>query len=171
MDDAPPQVRKGNGRAARHPERAHHPGGADHARVSHRRRLQARRADSARTDRALGQLVTADPVALLDLVDWRRRVGDLYRIGGPDALEKFREGRDRLFKSHPQSPLEPHEPATFTGLHYFPHDPAYRVQTRIEPADGSDLLIDTGGDDGAVPDRSAGRLPFRVAVPPCRLTV
>jgi hypothetical protein len=116
-------------------------------------------------------LVSTDPVALLDLVDWRRRVGDLYRTGGPDALEKFREGRNRLFKSHPQSPIEPEERAPFTGLHYFPHDPAFRVNARIQSADGSELLIDTGGDDGAVRYRRAGELVFRLAGEPCKLTV
>jgi uncharacterized protein (DUF1684 family) len=115
--------------------------------------------------------VSTDPVALLDLVDWRRRVGDLYRTGGPDALEKFREGRNRLFKSHPQSPIEPEERAPFTGLHYFPHDPAFRVNARIQSADGSELLIDTGGDDGAVRYRRAGELVFRLAGEPCKLTV
>ncbi len=115
--------------------------------------------------------MSTDPVALFDLVDWRRRVGDLYRIGAPDALEKFRAGRDRLFKSHPQSPIEPEERASFTGLHYFPHDPAFRVHARIQAADGSELLIDTGGEDGAVRYRRAGELVFRLAGQPCRLTV
>jgi uncharacterized protein (DUF1684 family) len=115
--------------------------------------------------------VSTDPVALLDLVDWRRRVGDLYRIGGPDAVEKFREGRNRLFKSHPQSPIEPEERASFTELHYFPHDPAFRVSARIQAADGSELLIDTGGEDGAVRYRRAGELVFHLAGQPCRLTV
>jgi hypothetical protein len=112
-----------------------------------------------------------DPVALLDLVDWRRRVGDLYRIGGPDALEEFRKGRDRLFKSHPQSPIEPEERASFTGLRYFPGDPVYRVNARMQAGDGSELLIDTGGEDGAVRYRRAGELLFRLAGEPCRLTV
>jgi uncharacterized protein len=116
-------------------------------------------------------LVSTDPVALLDLVDWRRRVGDLYRSGGPDALEQFRTGRDSLFKSHPQSPIEPEERASFTGLHYFPHDPAFRVHARIQAADGSELLIDTGGEDGSVRYRRAGELVFRLAGQPCRLTV
>jgi uncharacterized protein len=116
-------------------------------------------------------VVTPDPVALLDLVDWRRRVGDLYRTGEPVALEKFREGRDRLFKAHPQSPIEPEERASFTGLHYFAHDPAFRVPARIQAADGSELLIDTGGEDGAVRYRRAGKLVFRLAGEPCELTV
>jgi uncharacterized protein (DUF1684 family) len=109
--------------------------------------------------------------ALLDLVDWRRRVGDLYRLRGADALERWRRGRDELFKTHPQSPIEPEERASFGGLQYFPHDPAYRVRASLEDGDGAELLIDTGGEDGAVRYRRAGRLVFELADRPCRLTV
>jgi uncharacterized protein len=113
----------------------------------------------------------ADAQALLDLVDWRRRVGDLYRISGPDANVRFRQQRDELFRSHPQSPIEPDERASFKGLRYFPYEAAYRVQAWFEPADGSELVIDTGGEDGAVRYRRAGRLVFELGGSPCRLTV
>jgi uncharacterized protein (DUF1684 family) len=116
-------------------------------------------------------LVTVDPVAVLDLADWRRRVGDLYRLRGPDALDRFRAGKDALFKSHPQSPVEPEERDVFSGLHYFPPDPAFRVPAQMDPGDGSELLIDTGGEDGAVRYRRAGVLRFQLAGEPCRLTV
>jgi uncharacterized protein (DUF1684 family) len=118
-------------------------------------------------------LVRPDPVALLDLVDWRRRVGDLYRIGGANtnALQRFRTGRDELFRTHPQSPIEAEERVSFGGLHYFPEDPAFRVQARMEAGDGSELLIDTGGEDGAIRYRRAGRLKFQLAGEPCELTV
>ncbi|HYT11839.1 MAG TPA: DUF1684 domain-containing protein [Candidatus Nitrosopolaris sp.] len=112
-----------------------------------------------------------DPVALLDLVDWRRRVGDLYRTSGPAAVETFRKGRDELFKSHPQSPIDPEERHVFAGLKYFAYDPAYRVPAKMAAADGSELLIDTGGDDGAIQYRRAGELHFRLAGEPCKLTV
>lgn len=109
--------------------------------------------------------------ALVDLVDWRRRVGDLYRIRGADAVEQFRRGRDELFKTHPQSPIEPEQRASFDGLHYFPHDPACRVRARLEPGEGAEVLIDTGGEDGAVRYLRAGRLIFELGGEPCRLTV
>jgi uncharacterized protein (DUF1684 family) len=109
--------------------------------------------------------------ALLDLVDWRRRVGDLYRVRGADALERFRAGRDELFKTHPQSPIGSEERASFRGLHYFPHDPSYRVRANLEPGDGAELLIDTGGEDGEVRYRRAGRLTFELGGDPCHLTV
>ena len=111
-----------------------------------------------------------DGQALLDLVDWRRRVGDLYRIAGPDALIRFRQGRDELFRTHPQSPLEPEDRAAFSGLHYFAPDPSYRVRARMEPGDGSELVIDTGGEDGAVRYRRAGVLAFELHGRQCRLT-
>jgi uncharacterized protein (DUF1684 family) len=116
-------------------------------------------------------LTVTDGQALLDLVDWRRRVGDLYRTSGPGAIARFRHERDELFRSHPQSPIEPEERKTFSGLHYFPHDAAYRVNARLEAGDGSELVIDTGGDDGAVRYRRAGRLVFQLAGSPCTLTV
>jgi uncharacterized protein (DUF1684 family) len=117
------------------------------------------------------QLTDTDAQGFLDLVDWRRRVGDLYRTSGPNALSLFREVRDELFRTHPQSPIEPEERESFHGLKYFPHDPAYRVTARFEPGDGSELVIDTGGSDGAVRYRRAGVLVFELSSQACRLTV
>jgi len=116
-------------------------------------------------------LTAAETQAYLDLVDWRRRVGDLYRLSGPDALERFRRGRDELFRSHPQSPIEPEERDSFAGLRYYEHDAAFRVVARVEAGDGSELVIDTGGDDGAVRYRRAGALVFTLGGRECRLTV
>ena len=116
-------------------------------------------------------MTDAEAQAYLDLVDWRRRVGDLYRLTGPDTLAKFRQGRDQLFRTHPQSPIEEDERAGFKGLHYFDHDPACRVQARLEPGDGSTMEIDTGGEDGAVRYRRIGRLRFELAGQDCALTV
>jgi len=116
-------------------------------------------------------LTAAETQAYLDLVDWRRRVGDLYRLSGPDALERYRRGRDELFRSHPQSPIEPEERDSFAGLRYYEHDAAFRVVARVEASDGSELVIDTGGEDGAVRYRRAGALVFTLGGRECRLTV
>jgi uncharacterized protein len=107
----------------------------------------------------------------IDLVDWRRRVGDLYRISGPAAIAELRRGRDELFKSHPQSPIEPEEHAAFSGLKYFAPDPAYRVKARFEEGAGDEMVIETGGADGAIHFRRAGRLTFELNGEPCELTV
>jgi uncharacterized protein (DUF1684 family) len=108
----------------------------------------------------------------LDLADWRRRVGDLYRLSGPDALARFRHGRDELFRTHPQSPLSEEARSRFNRLRYFEHDPVYRVRVRVESADeGEPLKIDTGGEDGVITYRRAGWLRFRLGGEDCRLTV
>ena len=106
----------------------------------------------------------------LDLVDWRRRVGDLYRLSGPNALAEFRRGRDDLFRTHPQSPIEDRQ--GFAGLEYFPGDPAYRVDAVFEPAAApTELVIDTGGEDGAIRYRRAGLLHFTLGGTECSLQV
>jgi uncharacterized protein (DUF1684 family) len=99
-------------------------------------------------------------------------VGDLYRLSGPDAPQRFREGRDDLFRRHPQSPLAVEARARFKGLSYFDPDPVYRVTTRLEPAEaGEPLVIETGGEDGIITYRRAGWLRFRLGGQDCRLTV
>jgi uncharacterized protein len=107
---------------------------------------------------------------LLDLVDWRRRVGHLYRLRGPGALDEFRRGRDNLFRTHPQSPIEDRQ--SFAGLDYFPSDPLYRVSASFKPtAQPTELVIDTGGEDGAIRYRRAGLLRFTLAGTECSLLV
>ena len=107
----------------------------------------------------------------LDLADWRRRVGDLYRLDGANSLTEFRQKRDELFRTHPQSPIEAEERRDFPGLKYFELDPAFRVKARMEPGRGDELVIDTGGDDGAIKYRRVGRLVFELAGEECALTV
>jgi uncharacterized protein len=104
----------------------------------------------------------------LDLVDFRRRVGDAYRSG---SLEAWRAARDRLFREHPQSPIAPEQRAAFRGVPWFPPDPAYRVAARLEAGDGDLLEIDTGGDDGVVRYRRAGTLRFELQGEQLGLTV
>jgi uncharacterized protein len=108
-----------------------------------------------------------DMQAHIDLVDWRRRVGDAYRLG---SLAAWRDARGRLFREHPQSPVPPGERAAF-GLRWFPPDPDFRVPARIEPADGAALEIDTGGEDGVIRYRRVGTLRFRLGGRDCALTV
>lgn len=45
----------------------------------------------------------------------------------------WRAGRDALFRTHPQSPLEPGDPMLETGLPYWPYDPALRVDSELQP--------------------------------------
>lgn len=75
----------------------------------------------------------------MTLLDWRRTVAALYADVRASAdrdpvgtLSRFRAGRDRLFRDHPESPLTPVSRAAFSGLSYWPHDPALRFEASVE---------------------------------------
>jgi uncharacterized protein (DUF1684 family) len=98
----------------------------------------------------------------LDLDDYRRRVALLHLAEpteGEAGVAAFRRGRDALFRDHPQSALDPGQRARFTGLSWFPYDPAARVTAELGPPEGDrELAVDTGGEDGTVRYRRVGRL-------------
>jgi uncharacterized protein (DUF1684 family) len=98
----------------------------------------------------------------LELADWRERVTRLYLAEpreGEAGLEAFRQGRDLLFREHPQSPLTAEQRRATPSLPWFPWSPDAVVTTRLEPVEqGEDLAIDTGGEDGVVRYRRVGRL-------------
>lgn len=104
---------------------------------------------------------------LLTLVDWRVRVAALYEQvrADPDPERghaTWRQGRDELFRSHPQSPLPARDPLRETGLPYWPYDPAWRFELPLLPAptdatDPDERVVDGGG-DGDVTMRRTGRL-------------
>jgi len=76
---------------------------------------------------------------VLSLLDWKRRVFDLYRaVRESSAPEEgwrlWRAGRDELFRDHAQSPLPVEARADFGGLRYFAYDPALRVRATVEAA-------------------------------------
>ena len=73
---------------------------------------------------------------LLDLVDYRRRVAELYQqvrsLGaGRSAWEAWRAGRDELFREHPQSPYDAASRRTLQPLPCFDHDPAWRTTASL----------------------------------------
>ncbi|HZD02934.1 MAG TPA: DUF1684 domain-containing protein [Actinomycetes bacterium] len=101
-------------------------------------------------------------VDALALDDYRRRVAALYLAEpteGEAGATSFRRGRDALFRDHPQSALDARQRARFTGLAWFPYDPAFRLTAELRaPAPDEELAIDTGGEDGVVRYHRVARL-------------
>jgi uncharacterized protein len=106
----------------------------------------------------------------LELLDWRRRVAELFaalRQRSPDAdtLSWFRAEKDALFRTHPQSPVPADERASFAGLSYWPYDPDARVAAEFVPADDEQVL----GAGTEIAFRRIGRLEFSLYGEPQRL--
>jgi len=91
-------------------------------------------------------MTAADTLALLD---WKRRVCSWYaaiRAVEPEAgWELWRETRDELFRSHPQSPLPAERRASFEGLEYWPYDPQARVLAELEDLEAPPQPIESSG--------------------------
>src|SRR5688500_17277957 len=83
--------------------------------------------------------MTVPTNARIALADWRRQVAMLYASlradgrPGPMRAVAFRSAKDRLFGTHPSSPVPEDQRRDFHGLAYFRHDPALAVRGRLEP--------------------------------------
>jgi len=82
--------------------------------------------------------MAAFALAYLELLDWRRQVAELFaevrrRPADAETLGWFREQKDALFKSHPQSPIPADQRPSFTGLAYWPYVADARVVATFSP--------------------------------------
>ena len=87
----------------------------------------------------------------LALLDWKRRVFALYQsvrsaTDGETGWELWRDGRDELFRTHPQSPLPEADRRDFPGLQYFDYDPRLRVLAEVRAAEPELRQIGASGD-------------------------
>src|SRR5437588_3147285 len=85
------------------------------------------------------------------LLDWKRTVFELYAAVRADAdperaWRRWRDVRDELFRTHPQSPLPPARRGDFDGLPYYDYDPALRVLGAVESAEPERREIATSGE-------------------------
>ncbi len=105
----------------------------------------------------------------LELLDWRRRVAELFvdlrrRPADAETLAWFRACKDTLFRAHPQSPIPAQERAAFSGLPYWPYDPDARVEARLSPDPGPPAPADS-----PIPFERIGQLAFDFGGAPRRL--
>jgi uncharacterized protein len=99
---------------------------------------------------------------MLELVDWRRQVGELYarvRASAEPAAahELWRAGRDLLFREHPQSPLPADSPLRESGLPYWPYDPELRFTVALAPAEPESRAVESSN-DGSIRMLRIGRV-------------
>ncbi len=66
---------------------------------------------------------------------------------GPQTWQRWRQGRDRLFATHPQSALPGEQRGRFEWLPFFPYDPDWRIEATVDliPAAETDLVHSGAG--------------------------
>jgi uncharacterized protein (DUF1684 family) len=96
-----------------------------------------------------------------ELLDWRRQVAALYAAvrSASDvraAHEHWRDERNRLLGSHPQSPVPAERRDAFRGVPVAPYNPSLRFIAPLD-TDVAPARIETQtGTDGVVPFERAG---------------
>lgn len=116
----------------------------------------------------------------LDLYDYRCRIAAMYRerteayLVGDNAdtvLQHFREARNDLFATHPQSALDEEQRRDFRGLSYFPYNPMLvflvDIDTHVEPT-SQNITMNA---DESMTMTTVGRIHFVVDSQPVALTL
>ncbi len=106
------------------------------------------------------------PADALSLLDWKRAIFRLYEeVRAEDdpvaGWEHWKQVRDELFRSHPQSALPAGERAGFGGLSYFDYAAAFRVIAVLDDAEAQTYEIPTSGEEPMVFER-IGLLRFQL---------
>ncbi|MFI5286532.1 MAG: DUF1684 domain-containing protein [Candidatus Dormibacteria bacterium] len=96
----------------------------------------------------------------LELADWRRQMSELYAAIRADvdpisAWMRWREVRDRLYRSHPQSPVPAADRGDATTPAYFDYDPALRTTADVDAGDSATFEL-PGSTSGHVTAERAG---------------
>ena len=116
-------------------------------------------------------MTAADTLALLD---WKRRIFALYASirsePGESGWRLWRDTRDELFRSHPQSPLPPDRRASFRRLEYWPYDPQARVLATLEDIESPPEPIESSGTE-PIMFRPFARASFELRGEPLTLEV
>jgi uncharacterized protein (DUF1684 family) len=87
-------------------------------------------------------------------------------------LDEFREAKDEFFRDDPRSPLTPEQRAGFTGLSYYPEDPALRIEAELDTAvDPDEEIVMQTTTGGTQVYRRSGKVRFEVDTTPAEITL
>ena len=110
--------------------------------------------------------MAADPGTELELASWRRTVAELYADvrafaeERPDvAWQHWIDVRQRLYKTHPLSPVPAADRPTFRARHW-PYDKALRFEATLEPEPAAPVSA-LAGLSLELPNSGADTLAFR----------
>ncbi|MBB3595254.1 hypothetical protein FHX08_005664 [Rhizobium sp. BK529] len=95
------------------------------------------------------------------LWDWREKIANLYyqvrfNENVTDAWRTWCDTRSKMFRDHPQSPIEAQDRKTYHGPTTFPYDASLRLAVELVPVTADHMTIATGS-DGELSMRSFAR--------------
>ncbi len=102
---------------------------------------------------------------MLDLLDYRRRMTEMFRdvrqaTDHAVACRHFRNLKNEMFRTHPQTALTKAQREAFAGLRYYDYDAAYRVVAPLDRDVAPDVFYTDLGEDGDFHYRRVGRVTF-----------
>ena len=104
------------------------------------------------------------PHSAFDVLDWRRRVGELYtrvrtaaESDPADAHAAWVRGRDDLLRTHPASAVPTGARDSWPGADVAPYDPELRFVVMVQDAEPQRREVPTPT-DGVVPFERVGRV-------------
>jgi uncharacterized protein (DUF1684 family) len=119
----------------------------------------------------------SDPSHFYALMDYRRRVSELYawlrrsELSPEARLLEFRRRRDTLFAEHPQSALSEEQKANFTGLRYFPYNADLRFALEVDTQVDSEVWEVHLEEDGPTRMQRLAKVQFRMGGQDLSLTL
>jgi uncharacterized protein (DUF1684 family) len=88
-----------------------------------------------------------------------------------NELQRFRAEKDRFFAKDPDSPLTPAQKHHFKGLHYFPENPAERLELAVDEFQEKDTVKMQTSTGGTQTYTRFGRIRFSIEGQEATLTV
>ena len=112
----------------------------------------------------------------MQLAHWRRIIAELYadirrEADRVKAWQHFRQTRNDLFLTHPQSPLNEQQRASFTTLPYFAYDPDFCVLGELERQVVNDSFEVDLLEDGRFHYTRIAKINFTIKAQPAELSL
>lgn len=120
---------------------------------------------------------TKAQVSYPQLLHYRRTVSDMYAAARNSELspnqtwQQWRQTRDQLFGSHPQSALDAQQLRQFSGLRYFSYNSAWRFETHLDMDVEPGIIPIETDVDGTIRAQRIGKVHFEMMGQPISLSL
>lgn len=122
-------------------------------------------------------MTTKTNLSYPQLLHFRRTVSDMYAavrnsdLAPAQTWRQWRQTRDQLFGSHPQTALDAQQLSQFNGLNYFDYDPAWRFEAQLDMDVEPEVLPIETDVDGTIRAKRIGKVHIEMMGQPASLSL